>query len=230
MPTYMRAHSIRRSEQLSFTLVVHPLQDWLERRHRAPCSEQSTPVYFAPFSPNGIGNKLLGIVMAFHIALMEGRQLVVSDWPPQTLKTSYTLGDFLLTSSCQRLFDEDLSRPRVKKCSVIECPHTTVSKFKKGHTQPHWAHSSTNFLSVPLEWVSLHWTQWWRAITQYLLQPGRKLLIGLSEELERTKLALSGPLPNAKASPWRRASREDSELAAKRGVGFLQRFTSGVAK
>ena len=50
---------------------------WLEARHRAPCS-WGTPVYFAGVSPNGIGNKLLGMVMALHAAMMQGRQLVVT--------------------------------------------------------------------------------------------------------------------------------------------------------
>lgn len=51
--------------------VEHPrLLDWIaSRHHKAKCT-WATPVYFAPFSPNGIGNKLMAMVMAFHIALM----------------------------------------------------------------------------------------------------------------------------------------------------------------
>ena len=65
------------------------LARWLDARHAAsPCS-WATPVYFAPFSPNGIGNKVMAMVMAFHMALVQGRRLVVSDWPPATLDVSY---------------------------------------------------------------------------------------------------------------------------------------------
>ena len=73
--------------------------------------------------------------MAFHMALMSGRSLVVSDWPPSTLDTSYKLEDFLLPSSCQALFDGDTSRPKVRKCTVISCPLRTSSRFTRGLTQ-----------------------------------------------------------------------------------------------
>ena len=43
---------------------------WLDARHLQPC-DPSAPVYFVPFSPNGIGNKLMGVVMGFHMALMQ---------------------------------------------------------------------------------------------------------------------------------------------------------------
>ena len=33
-------------------------------------------------SPNGIGNKVLALTMSFHLALMQGRAFVVTDWPP----------------------------------------------------------------------------------------------------------------------------------------------------
>lgn len=79
-----------------------PLVAWLEARHRGPCT-WSTPVYFAGVSPNGIGNKLLGMVMALHIALMQGRRLIVTDWPPRTLTTKYPLGQLVHPSSCQAL-------------------------------------------------------------------------------------------------------------------------------
>ena len=42
---------------------------WLDARHLKWC-DPSAPVYFAPFSPNGIGNKLMAIVMAFHMSIM----------------------------------------------------------------------------------------------------------------------------------------------------------------
>ena len=56
------------------------LARWLALRHDKPrqACTASTPVYFAPFSPNGIGNKLMAIVMAFHMAIMNQRRLVVS--------------------------------------------------------------------------------------------------------------------------------------------------------
>jgi len=54
----------------------------------------------------------------------------------------------------QALFDEDTDRPPVTKCSVISCPLKTVSKFTASRTQPHWAHMSDVFLSVPPEWCA----------------------------------------------------------------------------
>ena len=77
----------------------------------------------------GIGNKLMAIVMAFHMALMSGRRLVVSDWPPRTLDTAYPLEELLLPSACQRLFDADRKRPAVKKCTVVACPLRVASSF-----------------------------------------------------------------------------------------------------
>ena len=81
------------------------LTRWIALRHdraREPCTA-STPVYFAPFSPNGIGNKLMAVVMAFHMALMNQRRLVISDWPPRTLDVSYPLEELLQPSSCQQV-------------------------------------------------------------------------------------------------------------------------------
>ena len=124
------------------------LHEWLEAHHRSPCDPQ-TRVYFAPFSPNGIGNKLMGMVMAFHMSLMLGRRLVVSDWPPRTLDTAYKLKELLQPSSCQKLFDEDKARPAVTKCTVIACPSRTASVFRSSITQPHWAHMSSLFLDLP---------------------------------------------------------------------------------
>ena len=49
------------------------LAHWISLRHdkpRVPCSP-STSVYFAPFSPNGIGNKLMAIVMALSSRTVE---------------------------------------------------------------------------------------------------------------------------------------------------------------
>ena len=67
------------------------LKAWLDERHVSlPCSYHDTAVYFAPTSPNGIGNKLLALTMSFHMALMQRRALVVTDWPPATMPTSCT--------------------------------------------------------------------------------------------------------------------------------------------
>ena len=80
------------------------LTNWLDARHRSmPCSWHSR-VWFAPFSPNGIGNKLMAMVMAFHMALTQERALVVTDWPPRTLDTAYKLRDIMQPSSCQARF------------------------------------------------------------------------------------------------------------------------------
>ena len=156
---------------------------WLDARHAKLRCTPKTPVYFAPFSPNGIGNKIMAMVMAFHIALMDGRALVVSDWPPKTLDTSYKLDDFLQPSGCQGLFDSDPRRPKVTKCTVAGCPIRTASSFSDARTQPHWAHQSMQFLEVPRAWAHLDWLAWWRALTQYLLQPGPRLLRGLGRTL-----------------------------------------------
>ena len=118
---------------------------WLEQQHGGVCSDD-TPIYFAPFSPNGIGNKLLGIVMAFHIALMQGRRLVVTDWPPSTLKTSYTLDQILHTSACQQRFDGDRKRPPVKKCSV---PAARTYAHARTNTHSHACASASAYPSTP---------------------------------------------------------------------------------
>ena len=174
------------------------LTAWLAARHDAAPCDASTPVYFAPFSPNGIGNKVLAAVMAFHMSLMQGKRLVVSDWPPLTLDVSYPLAELLKPSSCQALFDNDRQRPRVKKCTVISCPLHTRSIFRNGYTQPHWAHMSASFLDLPKEWAHLEWLDWWRAITQYLFRPGSKLLAGMSKTLERVQLLRSPGSASAK--------------------------------
>ena len=59
----------------------------------------------------------MAMVMACRIRLMGGRALVVSDWPPKTLDTSYKLEDFLQSSGCQGLYDSDPRRPKVTKCT-----------------------------------------------------------------------------------------------------------------
>ena len=61
------------------------------------------------------------LVMAFHVALTEKRSLVVSDWPPTTLSTTYALDQILRPSSCQKLFDADTTKPAVTKCTVRAC-------------------------------------------------------------------------------------------------------------
>ena len=207
---------------------------WLDARHRLPC-DASTPVYFAPFSPNGIGNKLMAIVMAFHMALMQGRRLVVSDWPPRTLDTEYSLEQILHLSSCQPLFDRDPARARVVKCTVIACPSHTASVFEHSYTQPHWAHMSPLFLEVPPEWAHLDWLTWWRALTQYLLRPGARLLEGLAATLARITMlrstAVGAPdLARAEEQLVLRANAAARADAARDGVGFADRFAAGVAR
>lgn len=46
---------------------------WLDARHASAHCSWDTPVWFAPTSPNGIGNKLFGLVMAFHLSLIQAR-------------------------------------------------------------------------------------------------------------------------------------------------------------
>ena len=204
---------------------------WLEARHNTRQCSWNTPVYFAPFSPNGIGNKLMAMVMAFHIALMSGRSLVVSDWPPSTLRTDYVLSDFLLPSSCQALFDGDTTRPKVRKCTVISCPLRTNSRFTKGLTQMHWAHQAPQFLELPREWAHLDWITWWRAISQFLLRPGPKLMRGLAATLARSSLLSSSGSSNAAAlGELLHRVQESEREAASDHVGFARRFASGVVK
>ena len=184
-------------------------------------------MWFAGVSPNGIGNKLLGMVMSFHMALLNGRVLVVTDWPPTTLRTSYPTGQVLRTSSCQRLFDREPDRPPVKKCTVVACPLKTITRFRGGYTQPHWAHSSAQFLELPREWAHLTWLQWWRAITQYLIQPGEALLAGLGASLRRVTLfSSSGDADHHLKRPT--SALSVAKAAARPGFG--PRFAGGVAE
>ena len=215
---------------------------WLDARHAKLRCTPKTPVYFAPFSPNGIGNKIMAMVMAFHIALMDGRALIVSDWPPTTLDTSYKVEDFLQPSGCQALFDSDTHRPKVTKCTVAGCPTRTASRFTDAHTQPHWAHQSMQFLEVPRAWAHLDWLAWWRALTQYLLQPGPRLLHGLGQTLRRATLLHSPGSGAASASSSSSATAAWLQLAGGGGegddaaaraaaqlTGFGARFAAGVA-
>ena len=131
----------------------------------------------------------------------------------------------LKPSSCQRLFDADTSRPRVKKCTIIACPIRTVSRFSDGFTQPHWAHQSEAFLELPAEWAHLEWVHWWRALTQYLIQPSGPLLAGLSSTLERVTLyASSGP-----SGSYLHRPPPGSGAQAMLREGFAERFAAGVA-
>ena len=206
------------------------LERWLAERHHRGACDASTKVYFAPFSPNGIGNKLLAMVMAFHMALMQGRRLVVTDWPPKTFDVSYALSELMEPSSCQPLFDGDKARPAVKKCTVIWCPGYTRSVFRDAFTQPHWAHMSPQFLDLPREWAHLDWLTWWRAITQFLLRPGPKLLEGLSATLGQLKLLRSAGGRSTPAEPLHRATPAERDAAGSaRVVGFAARFGAGVA-
>ncbi|KAL3902249.1 MAG: hypothetical protein SGPRY_012145 [Prymnesium sp.] len=170
---------------------------------------------------------------------MTHRTLVVTDWPPTTLATSYKLEDLMLPSSCQKLFDDDTTRPRVRKCTVASCPLRTVSRFTSGLTQTHWAHQSPAFLELPPAWSQLDWLSWWRALTQYLFQPSAALLDGMASTLSRSSL-LRSPIrpeasPRARADRLLRrasnATRGAHALPSRlRGVsGFAERFGKGVA-
>lgn len=214
------------------------LYEWLEARHGSRECNHDTPVWFAPFSPNGIGNKLMAMVMAFHMAISEKRALVVTDWPPSTLDTTYKLHDIMRPSSCQSLFDGDITRPTVAKCTIVACPLQTRSQFKAGRTQLHWAHQSPAFLEVPRVWAGkLDWLQWWRALSQYLFQPGQLLLDGLADTLSRTQLLCSPmrssappmrPSASGGSEQLRRASA-DARRRASHHAGFAARFAAGVA-
>ena len=191
----MEHHPLQPAQALESPPPAALLRAWLEMRHTASCS-YATPVYFAPTSPTGIGNKLMGLVMSFHIALLLGRQLVITDWPPYTLDTMHPLADVIRVSACQRLFEMDTTRPSVKKCSMTGCPIHTSSAFADGRTQEHWAHQARDSLELPGTWAHLDWLQWWRAISQYLLLPGKGLLRGLSDTLHGLQLLTSRPVPS----------------------------------
>jgi len=202
------------------------LEAWLDARHTSGRCDHATAVYFAPTSPNGIGNKLLGLAMAFHVALMGNRRLVVTDWPPTTLaKTSYQIGDILRPSSCQSLFDHEPNRQRVVRCTMAACPLRTASQFRDGFTQPHWAHASEDFLKVPPAFKHLAWPAYWRAITQYLFSPSDALLHGLAGELSSARL-VSSP---AGALPPRLPTAHPPAGTAPAADGFSERFGRSVA-
>ena len=210
------------------------LESWIAARHDAGAAcTPTTPVYFAPFSPNGIGNKLMAVVMAFHMALMTGRRLVVSDWPPRTLATRYPLAELLQPSSCQALFDDDRNRPQVKKCTIVSCPLHTASVFGNSYTQPHWAHMSPQFLDLPADWQHLDWLTWWRALTQYLLRPGPKLMEGLASTLGSVAILQSPASPRGGRASGQQLHRatagERAAASSKDVVGFARRFAGGVA-
>ena len=202
------------------------LFEWLDARHAKRECSWSTPVWFAPVSPNGIGNKVMALVMAFHVALTEKRSLVVSDWPPTTLATTYALDQILRPSSCQKLFDADTTKPAVTKCTVRACPFRVKSRFTFSRTQPHWAHQSASFLEVPRAWAHLGWLQWWQGLTQYLFRPGDAMLAGLRRTLGKSEL-LSAP-PAVAATALRRAADAPPVLGSAPD-GFAARFTAGVA-
>ena len=202
------------------------LFEWLDARHAKRECSWSTPVWFAPVSPNGIGNKVMALVMAFHVALTEKRSLVVSDWPPTTLATTYALDQILRPSSCQKLFDADATKPAVPKCTVRACPFRVKSRFTFSRTQPHWAHQSASFLEVPRAWAHLGWLQWWQGLTQYLFRPGDAMLAGLRRTLGKSEL-LSAP-PAVAATALRRAADAPPVLGSAPD-GFAARFAAGVA-
>ena len=147
----------------------------------------------------------------------------------------YPLEQLVTPSSCQRRFDADTARPRVRKCAVVSCPLKTVSKFTNGFTQPHWAHQSDSFLDVPEEWSHLSWLEWWRALTQYLFAPGPGLLRGLAATLGRTDLLRSPADPGwagqrpEPSQQLKRAPPTEAAAAAAAAAGFGRRFASSVA-
>ena len=163
----------------------------------------------------------------------QGRRLIVSDWPPRTLDTEYPLEHFLRPSACQALFDRDPNSKKVVKCTVIACPGRTRSVFRNSFTQPHWAHMSPAFLELPEEWAHLDWLSWWRALTQYLLRPGPRLLQGLAATLSHVELLRSPPAdgsaaPDAALQLLR--ATEGARAAASKHAGFAERFAAGVAR
>ena len=77
----------------------------------------------------------------------------------------------------------------------------------------------------------MHRLTWWRAITQYLLRPGTRLLGGLASSLARIKLLHTATATSASSPPTQllRAT-EQSRVEAARKVGFADRFAAGVAR
>ena len=87
------------------------------------------------------------------------------------------------------------------------------------------------FLDLPPEWQHLDWLTWWRAITQYLLRPGRALMDGLAATLAKLELlrSPSAPLGSGGAERLHQASVAERARAASDAVGFARRFEAGVA-
>ena len=118
---------------------------------------------------------------------------------------------------------------------VIACTSHTASVFEHSYTQPHWAHMSPLFLEVPPEWAHLDWLTWWRALTQYLLRPGARLLERLAATLARITMLRSpavgaSDLARAEEQLVLRANAAARAVAARDGVGFADRFAAGVAR
>ena len=108
-----------------------------------------------------------------------------------------------------------------------------ISRVCRSRLSQHWAHMSPLFLDLPPEWQHLDWLTWWRALTQYLLRPGHKLLEGLASTLAAVPL-LRSPAgahggSDGGAERLHRASAAERARAAASAVGFASRFRGGVA-
>jgi hypothetical protein len=82
------------------------------------------------------------------------------------------------------------------------------------------------------EWAHLDWLAWWRAITQYLLRPGPRLVAGLGSTLSHIAL-LRSPLAAGSPPADRQLVRATSTRAraeAEKQRGFARRFQIGVAR
>ena len=163
---------------------------FLERLHTRPCTAD-TPMLSYIVPDVGFGNQLVQVLLHYAQAVAQGRSFVVI-WPQKAswFAPKYKLGDLLRLSSCQAQVenaDDNSENQKMWKAEAAKFSKLRQTAYLRCKYEPgnDWDNSD---LEVPAAFQDRPLTWWYRMLTQYLVQPSKRVLTtshGLMQQLPK---------------------------------------------
>ena len=150
---------------------------FLEKLHTQTCTA-STPMLSYIVPDVGFGNQIVQVLLHYAQAVAQQRSFVVI-WPQKAswFAPKYQLGDLLRLSSCQPLVqnaEDDSENQKVWKKEALKFTALRQTAYLRCMYEPgsEWDNSD---LEMPAIFKGRPLTWWYRTLTQFLVQPSKRV-------------------------------------------------------